>query len=340
MLIERHALCASLDDRILLRRALVRTATISVVIPALNEAQNLQYVLPRIPPNVHEVILVDGASSDGTIDAARRVMPNIRIVAQVGRGKGAALRAGFAAATGDIIVHLDADGSTDPEEIPAFVGCLLAGADYAKGTRFMQGATTTDMTRLRRLGNWGFVRLTNFLFRTRFSDITYGYNAVWRDHRDKLASEIDGWAYEIVGNIRATRHGLRVVEVASRESPRLAGQAKLKTFSAGWAILLAIIAERLRPLPRTSPAQPSQYPAMVSIAIQPEGGSLFAQPIQLRLLEPSADDTQAVAVAVPVFTNGSEPLPTHTSAAASAAALPVAAETWSDDIEEVRVPIG
>src|SRR5262245_62878827 len=91
---------------------------VSVIIPALNEAENLKYVLPRIPDWVDEVLLVDGNSTDATVAVARSLRPNIRIVQQQGRGKGAALRSGFASATGDIIVMLDADGSTDPAEIP------------------------------------------------------------------------------------------------------------------------------------------------------------------------------------------------------------------------------
>jgi glycosyltransferase involved in cell wall biosynthesis len=231
----------------------LRDLKVTVVIPALNEAGSLPRVLARIPRDIHEVILVDGASTDGTIEVARQAMPSIRIVIQQGRGKGAALRSGFEAATGDIIVHLDADGSTDPAEIPAFVGALAAGADYAKGTRFIQGAGSSDMTPLRRFGNKFFVVLANVLFGSRFTDITYGYNALWRVHRDKLAPEIDGWANEIVGNIRMVRHGLRVVEVASFESPRIAGEAKLKTFSAGWMILTAMVAERFRELPNVAP---------------------------------------------------------------------------------------
>jgi len=235
--------------------SLLDGATVSVVIPALNEAESLPYVLPRIPAGVHEVILVDGASSDDTIAVARRAMPEIRIVTQDAPGKGAALRAGFEAARGDIVVHLDADGSTDPAEIPLFVATLLAGADFAKGTRFAIGGRTDDITPLRRLGNWGFVVMTNILFGSRFSDITYGYNAVWRRHHHLLAPEINGWAHEIVANIRAFRRGLRVVEVASVEAPRIAGEAKLHTFPAGWAILKAIVGERIRPL--RAPAAPA-----------------------------------------------------------------------------------
>ena len=137
---------------------------VSVVIPARNEAKNLPYVLPRIPFWVHEVILVDGNSTDGTADVARALIPTIRVVGQDGKGKGNALRAGFAACTGDIIVMLDADGSTDPAEIPSYVGALFSGADFAKGTRFIQGGGTSDMEFHRKAGNWGLTALVRILF--------------------------------------------------------------------------------------------------------------------------------------------------------------------------------
>lgn len=217
---------------------------VSAIIPTLNEAENLPHVLPRIPEEVDEVVLVDGHSTDGTVEVARRLYPSIRIVQQDGKGKGNALRCGFAAATGDIIVMLDADGSTDPSEIPAFVGALISGADFVKGSRFLQGAGTADMPFYRRLGNSGFVMLANLMFGAHFTDITYGYNAVWRRHAQTMALEIDGWAQEIISNIRAVRARLRVVEVASFEHRRVAGQAKLRTFPAGWVILKSMARER------------------------------------------------------------------------------------------------
>jgi glycosyltransferase involved in cell wall biosynthesis len=224
----------------------VHEVLVSVVIPALNEADNLPHVLPRIPPWVHEVILVDGYSTDSTVEVAQRLMPTIRIVWQDGTGKGAALRTGVRAATGEIVIMLDADGSTDPSEIPAFVGALLAGADLVKGSRFVQGGGTADMPPLRQWGNWCFVVLANVMFGTRFTDITYGYRAAWRDCLDALALEIDGWENETVGNIRAARVGLRVAEVPSFEYRRIGGEAKLQTFPAGWVILKGMLAEGVR----------------------------------------------------------------------------------------------
>jgi glycosyltransferase involved in cell wall biosynthesis len=218
--------------------------TVSVVIPALNEAESLPFVLQAIPDEwVDEVLLVDGRSQDGTVDVACDVRDKTRVVIQHGKGKGAAIRSGFAAAMGDIVILMDADGSTDPREIPAFVGALVSGADFAKGSRFLQGGGTDDMPFHRRLANRWLTMLANVIAGTHYTDITYGYNATWRRHAHKLALDIDGWANEIITNLRAARGGLRVVEVASFERPRIAGQAKLAALPAGWTIFRAMLKE-------------------------------------------------------------------------------------------------
>src|SRR5947209_17144764 len=110
--------------------------TVSIVIPTLNEAENLPHILPDLPDIVSEVLLVDGGSKDNTIVVAKKLRPDIHIIRQTGKGKGNALMEGFAASTGDIIVMMDADGSNDPHEIALFVDALMNGADFAKGSRF------------------------------------------------------------------------------------------------------------------------------------------------------------------------------------------------------------
>jgi glycosyltransferase involved in cell wall biosynthesis len=224
--------------------------SISIVVPALNEAENLRFVLPAIPSGVHEVILVDGHSDDDTIEVALRLMPGIKIVVQDGRGKGAALRSGFAAATGDIIVMLDADASTDPGEIPAFVEALVAGADFAKGSRFLPGGGTADMPLHRRVGNWGFVLLVRLLFGGRYTDLCYGYNAFWRHALPALALDGDGFEIETMMNVRALRSGLIIKEVPSFESKRRYGEGRLRTIPDGWRVLRTIFRERTRRWPR------------------------------------------------------------------------------------------
>ena len=220
--------------------AWIPSRPVSVIIPAMNEAENLQHVLPRIPPWVHEVVLVDGNSTDATVAVARKLWPTIRIVPQRGRGKGAALRTGFEAATGELIVMLDADGSTDPSEIPAFIGVLLAGADFAKGTRFVQGGGTEDMSTLRRAGNWIFTILARVLFGNRFSDLCYGYNAFWARILPQLRLDGDGFEIETMINLRAVVAGLKVREVASFEARRIYGVSRLRTIPDGWRVLKTI----------------------------------------------------------------------------------------------------
>ncbi len=229
---------------------------ISVVIPARNEAKNLPYVLPRIPFWVHEVILVDGNSTDGTADVARALMPTIRVVGQDRKGKGNALRCGFAACTGDIIVMLDADGSTDPAEIPAYVGALLSGADFAKGTRFMQGGGTSDMEFHRKAGNWGLTTLVRILFGGYYSDLCYGYNAFWAHVLPRLQLDADGFEIETLMNVRALRQGLLVTEVPSFEYDRIFGTSNLHAMRDGLRILRTILQEWVKPAPTGGVSRP------------------------------------------------------------------------------------
>jgi glycosyltransferase involved in cell wall biosynthesis len=232
-----------------------RRPRVSVVVPAVNEAANLPFVLPKIGVWVDEVILVDGRSTDRTLEVARKLLPELRIVHQQGDGKGDGLRAGFAAATGDIIVMLDADGSTDPKEIPAFVGALVAGAEFVKGTRFAQGAGTEDMTPLRKFGNKALLTLVRILYGGRFSDLCYGYIAFWKRVLPDIDPDSDGFAIETQMCVRALKARLRVAEVPSIERRRIHGKSNLRALPDGWMILKTILHERWRV--RRAPAKAS-----------------------------------------------------------------------------------
>ncbi|MGO9390090.1 glycosyltransferase family 2 protein [Rhodoblastus sp.] len=225
---------------------------VSLVIPTLNEAENLEWLLPRLPSWIFEVLIIDGCSTDGTVEVARRLYPGVRIVTEERRGKGVALMTGFEAASGDIIVMLDADGSMNPEEIIVFVAALMSGADFVKGSRFIQGAGTIDMTFIRMLGNWGLTLAVRALYGGTFSDLCYGYIAFWKKHAPQLRSDCSGFEVETVLNIKALQNRLKIVEVPSFESLRLHGESHLSAIPDGWRVLKAIMGEKFAAKPTKS----------------------------------------------------------------------------------------
>lgn len=222
-----------------------RQPRVSVIVPTLNEAENLPWVFANLPEIVDEVVVVDGRSTDDTVAVARRLRPDIVLVMEERKGKGIALKSGFAAATGDILVTLDADGSMHPGEIPAFVGALLAGADYAKGSRFIQGGGTHDMELRRKAGNWALRATARLAFGGHYSDLCYGYNAFWADLLPVFDGTADGFEIETFLNLRALSSGLRVTEVPSFEAPRLTGRSNLRTIPDGVRVLRTIVRERV-----------------------------------------------------------------------------------------------
>jgi glycosyltransferase involved in cell wall biosynthesis len=218
---------------------------ISVVIPAYNEAENLPHILPLIPDWVYEVILVNDQSTDNTAEVARSLLPLIRILhTQEGRGKGAALQRGFAEATGDIIVMMDADGSSDPDEIPRFVEALLAGAFFARGSRFLNnGGGSDDITHLRSFGSRLLIAIANQLFRMHCTDMFCGLNAFWKNCFDYFEIDCDGFEVEMLLHLRARKANLEIVEVPSYERARIEGSSKFRTFRDGWRVLQTILKE-------------------------------------------------------------------------------------------------
>ncbi len=237
----------------------MRSPRVSIVVPALNEAANLAVVLPQLP-EVHEVILVDGGSVDGTIAAARRALPRIVTVLQARRGKGNALAAGFARVTGDIVVMFDADGSADPAEIERFVQVLKNGADFAKGSRFTSGGGSADITPIRAAGNRALNALFNVGFGTRYSDLCYGYNAFWADlvpvldlpdHSRPVPGNGrlqwgDGFEIETLINCRFAAAGAHIVEVPSVELVRMHGESNLNAVTDGLRVLRTLVTEWCR----------------------------------------------------------------------------------------------
>jgi hypothetical protein len=301
---------------------------VSVVIPALNEAANLPYVLPLIPRSVHEVVMVDGSSTDGTTDVAREFWPGIVVVNQKRVGKGSALRTGFSAATGEIIVMLDADGSTDPREIPTFVKALCAGADFVKGSRFMPGGGTYDMPVYRKLGNRAFVGAVRVLFGGGFTDLCYGYCAFWARVLPQLRLDATGFEIETQMALRALWAGLRVVEVPSFEAARVSGSGNLRTIPDGWRVLKEIWRERFRsPIARDSAAWTSRQTVGIPVTPRPSAPDEYSK--LSRRIDVALTSTSATRSSSGRSVDSPEPIEGVRAARMAGSDIPVAMESGS-----------
>jgi len=218
--------------------------SITVLICTLNEAENLPHVLPKVPNWINEVLIVDGHSTDATVEVAQTLRPNARILCQSGRGKGNALRFGVQEAIGDIIVTLDGDGETDPSQLPFFVEALRNGYDFAKGSRLAWGRPKR-MPFYRWVGNKVLTYTFNLLYNTCFTDVCSGYNAFWKGRFLQLALTYENCEMEQQVLARARKAGMRIVEVPHHSIGRISGASKVSGVKQGLIDWFVIVWERL-----------------------------------------------------------------------------------------------
>jgi len=219
---------------------------ITVLICAFNEENSLAGVLTKIPQWVDEIVLVDGHSSDKTVEIAKRICPHIRIIYQNGIGKGDALKYGFKHSIGDIIVTLDADGATDPEEMEKFIKPLLDGYDFVKGSRFLK-YFPHNKPRHRIIGNWVITILFDILFIRKYTDLCSGYNAFWKETLKKVDLwSVDGFENEPLFNCRIAKTKVKVIEIGHSEKGRISGEVKELSWRQGSKAIKTIIRERFR----------------------------------------------------------------------------------------------
>jgi glycosyltransferase involved in cell wall biosynthesis len=229
----------------LLKAKAERKLRITVLICTLNEEENIPHVLPRIPDWVDEVLVVDGHSTDSTVAAVRGLRPDARILCQPGRGKGDALKYGVEQASGHIIVTLDADGETDPQDIPKFIEPLLQGYDFAKGSRLASGRPSR-MPRYRWLGNKILVLTCNLLYGTRYTDICSGYSAFWKRAFSNIELTYDNCEMEQQLLVRVKKAGMKIAEVAHGSDGRISGDSKINGIRQGFIDWLVVVGERFR----------------------------------------------------------------------------------------------
>jgi len=228
---------------------------VGVIIPTLNEEKNIEDVLLDLKIlGYYNVLVIDGKSKDKTIEIAAR--NGVEVILQNGNGKGNAIKQTFSEAhrNVDAVVMMDADGSMDPREIRGLVEALKCGADVVKGSRFLKGGGTYDMSPLRRIGNMFMVATVNLLWSAKYTDLCYGFAAFNRRAIEKLGPQLRSENFEIETEIflKALDLGLVVEEVPSTEFNRRNGKSNLHSFRDGFKIFKTIAAEFVNSLSKKS----------------------------------------------------------------------------------------
>jgi hypothetical protein len=245
-LLERPELIDLIGDRRQLHLQYdVIKPEVGVVIPTRNEVNTIGNVLSGLPRHMQypwEFLVVD-ASDDETPMAAAKF--GARVLGQRGQGKGSALRQAFCALDSDIVVMIDGDGCMQAKEVPRLVEAVVSGADIAKGSRFLRGGGSQDLSLIRKIGNLLFVTLVNLIWSGRYTDLCYGFLAFRREALERLKPYLKSNHFQIETEIciRANKLGLRVVEVPSVELKRSHGESKLSGMRASLQILQVILRE-------------------------------------------------------------------------------------------------
>jgi glycosyltransferase involved in cell wall biosynthesis len=230
----------------------VSTAATLVVL-TLNEIDGITAVFPKLPMHcIDEVLVIDGGSTDGTLQFfAER---GVRVIRQERRGRGEAFRLAAQHARNDLLVFFSPDGNEDPDDIPRLIEGLAAGYDMVIASRFMQGARSEDDDKFlfasRRWGNLMFTWLVNVLCRggVYITDTINGYRAITRAAFARLRPDAEGYAIEFQMSIRALQLGLRVLEIPTQEAPRIGhGVSKLNAIPVGLKFGALLVREWARP---------------------------------------------------------------------------------------------
>jgi glycosyltransferase involved in cell wall biosynthesis len=214
--------------------------TTTLLLPTLNEIEAVRVVVPQIKKEwVDEIIVVDGGSTDGTVEFLRGI--GLTVHSQNKRGYGRAMSDGLHHATGDIIVEFTPDGNSIPEDIPRIIAKMNEGYDLVVGSRYLSGARSDDDDWLTALGNWLFTSIVNLLFRARYTDVLVGFRAFRRKQALRLNLDAPGLSWPCQSSMRFARAGLRVAEIPANEPARIGGERKMRPLKTGWEIVKLIV---------------------------------------------------------------------------------------------------
>ena len=211
----------------------------SVIIPCYNEAENIQNAVERVPQIAEftEIVVVDDGSIDGTAEVVNKLMENhenLKLISySPNRGKGPAVKAGFDAASGDVLMILDADMTVPPEELGRFFAPIAEGrADFVNGTRFVSSMESQAMSKLNWYGNKAFALLFSWLLGQKVTDTLCGTKALLKNNYRNIEMKHCRWGdFDLL--IGAAKLDLKVLEVPIAYKRRLAGESHMRPLKHG-----------------------------------------------------------------------------------------------------------
>ncbi|HUF24913.1 MAG TPA: glycosyltransferase family 2 protein [Vicinamibacterales bacterium] len=222
----------------------MQSSRVTVVIPARDEEGLIAEIIDAVRPHADEVLVVDGHSRDRTREIAAE--HQARVILDGGKGKGEAMRRAIDAASGDIVVFIDADGSHDPRDIPALVAPIAAGeADMVVGSRGRGGSDELHGTFeqfIRYIGSQLIMLAINYRWNVRLTDSQNGFRAIRRDVAARLGLTSNLTTIEQEMLMKALKQGFRVTEIASHEYERKWGKSKVVV----WKLWFAYVSNFLR----------------------------------------------------------------------------------------------
>lgn len=218
--------------------------TSTLLLPMLNEIEAAQVIVPQIRKDwVDEIIVIDGGSTDGTVEYVKS--QGLRVHTQSARGYGEGMLQGLKLASGDIVVEFTPDGNALPDDIPRIIAKMQEGYDLVVGSRYLGSTKSDDDDWLTARGNWLFTAIVNLLFRAHYTDVLVGFRAFRRDKALNLKLDTPGLSWPCQSSIRFARAGLKVTEIPAREPARIGGVRKMRPFKTGLEICRLIVRDFL-----------------------------------------------------------------------------------------------